>query len=263
MGRLSRRAIIGLLAGLLGGILLSIGLGNSLRGFALGAIVGVLFTLSFRPIPGAYVDHVLAAAALGVPLWGLLTVIALPLLLGEMPDWTAEGMRMHLPALVGWVIYGAFLGLASQALSELANRMLGPEPLPLVPPEKQKTRIVILGGGFAGMKTAESLEEILGGDSGADITLVSETNALLFTPMLAEVAGSSLEPSHISTPLRSSLHRTEFIRGRVAEIDLAGRHVILHADAAAGDVEQRREVPYDHLVFALGAVSNYLGMANL
>jgi len=81
--------------------------------------------------------------------------------------------------------------------------------------------------------------------------------------MLAEVAGSSLEPSHISTPLRSSLHQTEFVRGRVAEIDLAGRRVLLETDPAAGGDGQRQEVPYDHLVLALGAVSNYLGMANL
>jgi NADH dehydrogenase len=106
------------------------------------------------------------------------------------------------------------------------------------------------------------LEQQFRANPSASITLVSETNALLFTPMLAEVAGSSLEPSHISTPLRSSLHRTEFIRGRVAQIDLEGRRVILEPDAGAGDTE-RRETTYDHLVFALGAVSNFLGMANL
>jgi NADH:ubiquinone reductase (H+-translocating) len=77
----------------------------------------------------------------------------------------------------------------------------------------KKTRVVILGGGFAGMRTAECLEEQFRSSASLSVTLVSETNALLFTPMLAEVAGSSLEPSHISTPLRSSLHQTEFIRG--------------------------------------------------
>jgi hypothetical protein len=102
------------------------------------------------------------------------------------------------------------------------------------------------------------LEQELRTNASAMITLVSEANALLFTPMLAEVAGSSLEPSHISTPLRSSLHRTEFVRGRVDAIDLENRKVVLASDSATGQLV----VPYDHLVLALGSVSNYLGMAN-
>jgi NADH:ubiquinone reductase (H+-translocating) len=99
---------------------------------------------------------------------------------------------------------------------------------------------------------AEYLEEQLGGS--ALITLVSETNALLFTPMLSEVAGSSLEPGHITTP--SSLHSAKFIRARVTGIDLAAHRVQLGED-------RREDIPYDHLVLALGAVSNYLGMPNL
>jgi len=113
------------------------------------------------------------------------------------------------------------------------------------------------------MRTAECLEQKLRGDFSTGVTLISETNALLFTPMLAEVAGSSLEPSHISTPLRSALRRTEFIRGYVAEVDLERRLVILRADAVTKGASARREVPYDHLVFALGSISNHLGMANL
>jgi len=124
-------------------------------------------------------------------------------------------------------------------------------------------RIIILGGGFAGMRTAECLEERLRGDFSISLTLVNETNALLFTPMLAEVAGSSLEPSHISTPLRSSLRRTEFIRSTIAEVDLEKRLVILRSDAVADGAPARQEIPYDHLVFALGSVSNYLGMTNI
>jgi NADH dehydrogenase len=81
--------------------------------------------------------------------------------------------------------------------------------------------------------------------------------------MLAEVAGSSLEPSHISTPLRSSLHRTEFIRGHAAQIDLEQRRVILDNGSADQDTRPPREILYDYLVLALGSVSNYLGMANI
>src|SRR5260221_3200262 len=104
------------------------------------------------------------------------------------------------------------------------------------------------------MQTAAWMEQKLQMNSSAMITLISETNALLFTPMLAEVAGSTLEPSHISTPLRSSLRRTEFIRGRVDAIDLENRKVVLASDFPTGDLV----VPYDHLVLVLGSVSNYL-----
>jgi NADH:ubiquinone reductase (H+-translocating) len=80
--------------------------------------------------------------------------------------------------------------------------------------------------------------------------------------MLAEVAGSSLEASHISAPLRSTLRQTNFIRGCVTGIDLEERRVFLDG-AEPGTHETGRELKYHHLVLALGSVSNYLGMANV
>ena len=263
MNRFARRSLIGAAAGLLASAALVFTLGNPLLGAALGIAFGAAFSASLPPTRGTYVDNLMGAGALGVPLWGLVSVIALPLLSGQMPQWGAEQMRQHFPSLVGWVIYGASLGLFTQALSDIAGHFFGPEAAPRLPPAREKTRVVILGGGFADMTTADCLEQQLRTNAQVSVTLVSETNALLFTPMLAEVAGSSLEPSHISTPLRSSLHQTEFIRGRVAEIQLDKRRVILEADPRNNGSTAQREIPYDHLVFALGAVSNYLGMANV
>jgi NADH dehydrogenase len=87
-----------------------------------------------------------------------------------------------------------------------------PERPANIPTPIRATRVVILSGGFAGMSTALFLERELSADRSVSLTLVSENNALLFTPMLAEVAGGSVEPSHISTPLRTSLQRTNVVR---------------------------------------------------
>src|SRR5215469_823003 len=263
MNPLLRRVLIGIPAGLLAGIALVTTLGHPFLSLILGAVVGACYSASLDPTRDTYVDNLMGAAALGVPLWGLVTVIGIPVLSGHQPEWNAEQMRSQFPALIGWVIFGAALGLLRQGLNDMVASISGPESDSRVPPEAEKTRIVILGGGFAGMRTAECLERQFRSNRNVELMLVSDSNALLFTPMLAEVAGSSLEPTHISTPLRSSLHRTEFIRGHVSHIDLQNRRIILASDATAPNSSPAREVPYDHLECALGAVSHYLGMANL
>src|SRR3974390_3348101 len=263
MNPLLRRVLIGVPAGLLAGTALLIILGHSFLTVVFCAFVGACYSASLDPTRGTYVDNLMAGAAPGGPPWGLGTVIGIPVRSGHQPEWNAEQMRSQFPALIGWVIYGAVLGFLTQAFNDMAVSIWGPETGSRVPTEAEKTRIVILGGGFAGMHTAECLERQFRTNPNVRLTLISDTNALLFTPMLAEVAGSSLEPTHISTPLRSSLHRTEFIRGQVSRVDLEGRRIFLASDPMAPESSPVREVSYDHLVFALGAVSNYLGMVNL
>ncbi len=251
-----RRAGIGFLAGLAASAALFATLRLGLGSIVLATVVGIAYATCFRFPRHAYVDNMMTAAALGIPLWSFVSVVLFPVLSEQRPMWTAAGIRALVPHLVGWVLFGALLGLASQAASDAAERWLGPEPVPPPPPEPPKRRIVILGGGFAGVETAVNLEYVFGADRSVAITVVSDTNALLFTPMLAEVAGSSLEPTHISSPIRTSLRRSQVVRGPVTSVDLAARCVVVSSDPPV-------TLPYDQLVLALGSITNHLGLENV
>jgi NADH dehydrogenase len=234
----------------------------SLPEFAVAAVAGSIYAMCFPPNSGTYADNMMASASLGIPLWGVTNGILIPFLSSRHMAWDAAAMKDNFARLLVWILFGTALGVLLQAFSQLAAVQFGTEVAPTVATPASVKRIVILGGGFAGMKTAESLEEQFAGDNSVSISLISETNALLFTPMLAEVAGGSLDPSGISVPLRSSLRRTQFVRARATGVNIERRIVCLEASDPE-DAGPLREVEYDYLVLALGAVSNYLGLTNV
>ena len=108
-------------------------------------------------------------------------------------------------------------------------------------------RVVIVGGGFAGLYAAKRL-----GKAPLALTLIDRRNFHLFQPLLYQVATGGLSPGEIASPLRVVLrgHRnTEVLLGEVVDFDIANRRVIL-ADG---------EKPYDDLVIATGASHTYFG----
>jgi NADH:quinone reductase (non-electrogenic) len=248
-----RRVLIGLVCGAVSSPFLCLAVRDIGLGMFLGALLGIAQIFAFFDLRGgSTIDRAMTCAALGLPFWATINVILLPLVRGQQPQWAAEEMRALFPALICWLLSCFFLGILSQAARELAQYFLGPEsPVLAISRPEKVTQVVILGGGFAGVTTAERLERQFRSDPTVSFTLISETNSWLFTPMLVEVATSGLEPTHITTPLRTSLKRTRVLRSRVKRIDLEGRRVHLNDDGA------QTGFPYDHLVLALGSVSHY------
>ena len=247
-----RRALIGLVCGTASSVFLFSALGSVNLGLALGASLGVAQIFAFFDLEsGSTIDRAMTCAALGVAFWATINVIVVPMAAGQSPRWTAEEMRGLFPALMGWLLFSFFLGALTQMARRASEHILGPE-LPRRKPSapRQTTRVVILGGGFAGVTTAEHLEKQFRDDPTVCFTLISETNSWLFTPMLVEVATSGLEPTDISTPLRTSLKRTRILRSKVTSIDLEARRVQLSEEGPQSGLN------YDHLVVALGSVSN-------
>src|ERR671910_1625269 len=86
-------------------------------------------------------------------------------------------------------------------------------------------RIVILGGGFAGIEVLTKLQKEFQNDIRVDITLISKDNFFLFTPMLHEVSSGMIEPRHVASPLRAFCKRARFIESEVKTIDLENRKI--------------------------------------
>lgn len=120
-------------------------------------------------------------------------------------------------------------------------------------------RIVILGGGFAGVTAAGRLERHFGRRPDIEVTIVDGENFSLFTPLLPEVPSGSLQAKHIVYPLRAALRRTHVRQAEVREIDLDRRVVV----AAHCPKCREAPLPYDHLVLAFGGATNFFGLPGL
>jgi NADH:ubiquinone reductase (H+-translocating) len=120
-------------------------------------------------------------------------------------------------------------------------------------------RILILGGGFAGLTVAMELEKKLAWNPAVEVTLVNRDNFFLFTPMLHEVAASDLDLTTIVNPVRKVLRQVHFFVGHVEKIDLEKKSVVV----SHGFDRHQHELSFDFLVVGLGSVTNFHGIPGL
>jgi len=112
-----------------------------------------------------------------------------------------------------------------------------------------RPRVVIVGGGFAGIAAARKL-----GHDNLDLTVIDRTNHFTFQPLLYQVATAALSPSDITAPIRFILRHqrnTEVLMADVREIDPM-RQVVRIDD-------ELREIPFDYLIVATGSRHAYFG----
>jgi NADH dehydrogenase len=130
----------------------------------------------------------------------------------------------------------------------------------------QQRHILILGGGFAGIKVLTQLQRAFQNDVSIDITLVSRDNFFLFTPMLPEVSSGMIETRNIVTPVRAFCNRAKFYEANIESIDLKNKQVVVtHAIGKQTDPIGWRNhtLNYDYLVVALGSETNFFGMTEV
>ena len=119
-----------------------------------------------------------------------------------------------------------------------------------------RTRVLILGGGFAGLYAAMYLDRKLARRPDVDVTLISRDNFFLFTPMLHEVAGGDLNPADIVNPLRRIIRHIKFVEAEVQTIDLSARRV----RCVGGVARLALDFEFDHLLIAPGSETNFFDL---
>src|SRR5258707_7126670 len=127
------------------------------------------------------------------------------------------------------------------------------------PKAGRRSRIVVLGGGFAGIYTAMELEKAMDGRDDFEVVLINKENYFVFQPMLPEVISGTIGMLDVVSPIRRLLPRTDLHVREVESVDLQRKIVV----CSPGFRAQPHVVPFDHLVLALGSATDFRGMRGL
>ena len=229
---------------------LSPGAGTAFAVTVLGSVIVGSF-LTYRPhrLPALVTTAVLA----GLLWWAVEWLTVLPVLAGHRVTWSLADAQAAFGFLIGSMIQAG----ATAALVHLAGLSpvfrTGAVTVPDVAASTSpRARIVIVGGGFAGVSVAQRLERQLARRDDVDVVLVSDSNYQLFTPMLAGVAAGTLQERHIGAPIRATLRRTEYRHAALESIDADRRRIQIRPEAADAVT-----LAYDHLVLAVGSVPEF------
>ncbi len=225
----------------------------------LNALGGAVYGGLHRFEPGRLAAAVGGGLLFGLLWWAGVWLTAIPLITATGPGWSVAEAATAFPLLISSVLTW---GLAALVFHAVGSRVIGgPASMGQVAAAGVpiRHRVVIVGGGFGGVATAQRLEQRLSHRPDVAVTLVSESNFLLFTPMLAGVASGSRVPRHVAAPLRATSPRTTNRRATLESVDPVARTVrIRSSSGAAAD-----EIPYDQLVVAVGAVPAFRGLADV
>jgi hypothetical protein len=141
---------------------------------ALSAAIGIAYAWLFHPGAESRLESMMNGAAYGLLWWIALSLNFVPILLGEGPHWQAADAARALPDLIGYIFNGVLLGLGYQLFLDWTASWpaLREEPHAGAEAPFEAQRIVIVGGEFAGVATAERLERLLERDRSATLTLM-------------------------------------------------------------------------------------------
>lgn len=220
---------------------------------AAGILIGAAYALGFQPLRVGHFENVATGMVLGLIVWFAWGISLQPVVFGDGTNWMVLQAFDALPILIGYVMQGGLIGLIYGVVYHYLGDELGLHPVAQeVRPFKH--RVVIVGGGYAGVAAAQTLEKELGGDPEVSVVLVSQNNYLVHTPMLSEVSASAVSAQNISPPLRSFFETVQVIQGDVVDIDLTRRRLRLEGKQNSG-----RELSFDQLVLAVGSVPEFFG----